>query len=213
MSKPASLVDQLVRTQLDAYLKPRGFSRRVRTWNRRRLEFVDVVGVQAARFNETGKAESFTINVGIMQPTVYELCWGRTAPSFAREEECVLRARIGVLVSGASAPAQDLWWKVTPESDLSTLGSHLCTLLDAHVLPLYGQINSLVELEKALSAGSGWQASSPLSRLYLVILRWQLDNAAGAEELLRSFDRKREAEWLSRVNHVVKKLGLPGRST
>lgn len=208
MKKSPSLVDGLIRGPLASFFKARRFTRRARTWNRERSGFVDVVNIQASRWNESGKVEDLTINAGVFVPAVFELCWGKAAPAFVKEEDCTVRARIGDLLEEENPAQLDRWWRMTPETSAADLGADLSSLLEANVLPFLERIDSLRVLERALSTGTGWQAGTPLNRLYLAITRSRLGDTAGAEAILRGFGKEGGGAWLPRVREVSNRVGV-----
>lgn len=208
MKKAPSLLDGLIRGPLASFFKARGFTRRAGTWNRKRSGFVDVVNIQASRWNESGKLEDLTINAGVLMPAVFELCWGKPAPAFVKEEDCTVRARIGDLLEEENGAQLDRWWRMTPETSAADLGVDLSSLLEANVLPFLERIESLRDLERALATRTGWQAGTPLNRLYLAITRSRLGDSSGAEAILRAFAKEAGRAWLPRVREVSNRVGV-----
>lgn len=86
---------------MDAALRPHGFRRKNKTWTRRIGEVHHVIDVQVSK-----SADSATINVGVFDPAVHEVCWGEPAKSI-QEPYAVLRSRIGYLLGD-----RDMWWSL-----------------------------------------------------------------------------------------------------
>jgi hypothetical protein len=88
--------------------------------------------VQSASYDRN----TFTINVGLMVPELYELVHGRKPASFVEEPECVVRERIGCCSSG-SPPigGSDKWWELASETDELNYERELGDILPERVLP------------------------------------------------------------------------------
>lgn len=80
--------------RLDGLLKPLGFVRRKATWNRKSDSLIDVVDLQVSKAGDT-----VTINSGIVDKDVHEICWGKQLPIFVREPFCTVRSRVGQLTA------------------------------------------------------------------------------------------------------------------
>jgi hypothetical protein len=63
---------------LDAVVKPLGFTRRKMTWNRRSGEFIDVIDLQRGK-----SGDMVTMNVGVIHIAVHRRVWGKDVPAFA----------------------------------------------------------------------------------------------------------------------------------
>ncbi len=93
------------------------------------------LNIQKDRYNT--KAEiKFTINVGIYSELYWlsEFDYAKTkvAPEFPKEEECILRARIGMLKYG-----RDYWYEVSTERMEWTLVKEIHQDVEQYALPFF----------------------------------------------------------------------------
>ena len=107
--------------QVDKFLTPLGFERKGALWNRKIGSIVEVIDVQVSKAGDTA-----TVNAGVLQPDIYEACWGKEPLGFIEEPFCTVRARVGELMG-----EYDLWWPL----DDSQTPLALIDALTTHVLP------------------------------------------------------------------------------
>jgi Domain of unknown function (DUF4304) len=123
---------------LTPWMKERGFVRKKLTWNRRIDHFTDVIDLQESRWNQTPVCK-FAINIGIFDPEVYELCWGKSAPASVSETDCVVRLRLSSLRQ-MNLPAKkrtDEWWEIRSETNTRSLSESITRDIDVYALPFF----------------------------------------------------------------------------
>ncbi len=104
-----------IQKELTAYLKPLGFRKKGRTYNRCVGDgLVQTLGLQMGQFPIgeyviPGLRESFygrfAVNLGIALPAVNAVEYGRALPPFVPEHHCHVRARLSALVFN-----EDVWF-------------------------------------------------------------------------------------------------------
>jgi len=199
-------IDQVVRAFLDAPLRAVGFTRKARVWNRPRGNLVDVVDVQASRWNEPGN-KSFTVNLGVFAPSVYRTCWQKEPPSFAKEEDCLVRRRLFEGLSEASdAKQKEQWWTIHDSTDVDRVGSEVAGLLVSRAVPFLDRIDSLGAIHDVLEKSTRSEARTPLARIYLAVVKAELGDAAAARSILSDVGTTAPSAWRDRVSAVADEL-------
>jgi hypothetical protein len=111
-SPARAALDEVIRLGVSPALGALGYRKAGDTFRRERERCVQVVNVQASKWNTAEKA-AFTVNVGVFFPAVHarmELGW-EPGPRGPSEAACTVRARLGALMDG-----RDRWWIVRPPS-------------------------------------------------------------------------------------------------
>ena len=203
-------LDDILKLTVDPLLRARAFRRKGRTWNRQRNGLVDVVDFQASKMSEVGR-EEFTINAGVFAPEFFHAVWRKRAPTFVREAECVVRARIGdLLPPGAPNRGLDRWWSLdSPETQIVSQ-RRVEEALTVHFIPFFDSIQSPLHMHRWLESQlSGWKQKDPLHRLYLAIAKCKIGDTAGA---MRELEQLRAGVWSERAEAVEQSLfGQTGR--
>lgn len=107
-----------IQSLLTPFLKENGFRKRGRTYNRTSSDgLVSVINFQMGAFDPPGTTYipglrenlygSFTINLGIYVPEVYEIQVGGELKNFVQDDQCCIRARLGTL----GQERKDIWWQ------------------------------------------------------------------------------------------------------
>ena len=177
---------------LDRLLNPCGFVRKKFTWNRRYLEWVDVVDLQVDKSRTL-----LTLNAGVFDPEFYELCWERQSPEFIQEANCTVRTRIGFLFG-----QKDIWWDISDESAIEDVLEKCHT----YALPFIDRMHSHANMEQFLEDSRG-QIRYPPHTIYLATLKAAQGKAEEACLLLDLLLRKHEGAWAERITRVAKTLG------
>ena len=179
--------------QVDKFLAPLGFERKKSLWNRKVGFIVEVIDVQVSKAGGTA-----TVNAGVLQPDVYEACWGKKPLGFIEEPFCTVRTRVGELIG-----EHDLWW---PLNDSQT-PRVVIDVLSAHVLPFLKKMQSPAAMEEFLSEPSMLQQKPPTPKIYLAILKHRRGDATTACAILDEVRKKAFGEWQNRAAMVAEKLG------
>ena len=111
---------------IDAALRPYGFHRKSKTWTRRVNDVHHVIDIQVSK-----SADTATINIGVFDSGVHEVCWGEAAKSIT-EPYAVWRSRIGHLIGD-----RDIWWPLGSAEDAALMAN---TSLEA-ALPVLDRIS------------------------------------------------------------------------
>jgi hypothetical protein len=135
----------VVQRSLASYLRPLGFRKKGRSFNRPVGDgLVHVVSLQMGEYPIgdyvlPGLRESyygrFTINLGVFLPGVGSIEQNRAAPDFLREYHCDIRARLGVL-----ARSEDVWWDL--DHAIPETAAEVVHLMDAFGIPFLEQFET-----------------------------------------------------------------------
>ena len=173
-------------------LKPLGFVRKGALFNRHRGEFVDVVDFPV---NKAGDA--VTLEVGVQHDGLYEALWEAPPPRFFNEASCIVHARIGELLEDGG----DVWWPLadpaSPDLALRAVEGPVLRFLQGH--HDFGAIAA--ELDKALAV-----KRTPLSLMYLAIIRHRRGDAARAMALLGELLDEESGDWAQRAAWLAARL-------
>ena len=117
------------KTQLDivekkvfSKMKPLGFKKNGRTFNRRLDDgIIQVINFQSGQYPLTDNYEipelrenlygKFVVNMGVCVENLFKFQFPTENKKFYKEYECQIRARLGTLLTG-----QDYWWKITDDN-------------------------------------------------------------------------------------------------
>jgi hypothetical protein len=199
-------IDQVVRVFMGGPLGPAGFVRKARVWNRSRASLVDVVDLQASRWNEPAN-QSFAVNLGLFAPSVYRTCWQKEPPAFARHEDCLVQWRLSERLGEVPYGRQkDQWWTIRQTADIETIGNEVGSLLVSSAIPLFDRFQSLTDVLEGMEKGAGSQAETPLSRIYLAVVKAELGNLAAARSILNDVGSTAPGAWRDRVSAVTREL-------
>lgn len=187
------VIDAVVRRSVAPLLKAEGFARRGRTWNRPRREFVDVVGIQASRWN-TPLLTSCTVNLGVFIPSIYRAVQGTEPPVFVGDALCPLRTRIGRLTDDH----HDLWWRFDPRDGGDAPESDIGDIIRDVGLPFFGRFTSLADVHGWIEASG--QMSVPVRAADGAAIKLALDDPEGAHAILqKAYQAPLLREWLRTV--------------
>lgn len=182
-----------VTARMDEVLIPLGFHRKKATWNRSSGSLVHAVDVQI------GKAgDMMTINVGVLDADVYEMCWGAQPPAVVEVPFCTVYARVGQLID-----LKDRWWPVNGERTPEDVAEDLT----AHVLPFLERMRSHAEMERFLTDAEVVRRKYPQPIIHLAVLRHYGGDKLGACEVLAELRRSALGAWKDKAAEVAKRLG------
>lgn len=191
------MLKDLIKNHVAPLMKQQGFRKNNLTWNRSNNGFVQVVNFQLSR-HSTNDRESFTINIGIFDPQVWKICWATEPPKFTKEENCLLRVRVGQLLG-----ARDLWWECNSSSKESEVGKEIEDILTTSCLPFLDTMTDYNEIFMFYS--SGLDKILPIEKIYLAIVRYLNGDLAESDELLNAVSHKSKS-WADRVGLVRSNL-------
>lgn len=172
MSDIGRWIDAVIKAGLAPELKAAGFRKTARTFRRPFPLGVQVVNVQASRWNG-GDTGQFTVNLGVHLPAV-DAIDGRPPRGNPTEWQCQVRRRIGFLLPDPD----DHWWEVGPATDLDAVADEVRRTWLAH--------------------GPGWfrRLEAPAE---LVLVAARASARVGCRVALGLGDRARAAELLAEV--------------
>lgn len=182
--------------RMDEVLIPLGFHRKKANWKRSSGLFVDVVDIQVSK-----AGDSMTINAGVLDAEVHEMCWGTQPPSVIEVPSCTVHARVGQLID-----LKDLWWPLDRERTPDDLAENLAV----HVLPFLERMHSHAEMERFLTDADVTRQKYPLPALHLAVLRYRRGDKIGACEVLAELRRSALGAWRNRAAEVENRLGCEG---
>jgi hypothetical protein len=178
---------------IDSSLRLCGFTKRGRTWNRRLGQFVDVIHLQTSK-----SGDAITLNIGVLDPDVYSLCWGSDPPLFIDEPSCIIRKRIGQLMGEL-----DLWWSL--ECDRSA--EEALDALEKHALPFLDRTHSRQRMLDVLLESEVDKRKIPPEIIYLAILRFLSGDVRSACEELKAYSSVALGAWREKAERVSARLG------
>jgi hypothetical protein len=206
-SQVGHILDKLISDHIHPVLMRIGFKRKANTWNQANDTSTLVINLQSSQWN-SDYAGSFTINLGVFVPQVYEICWSKNAPSFITEPQCLIRRRIGDLISEGDVKL-DHWWSIETSTDTAYLGGQVVDVLIRQGVPFLSQFKSLSIVHDFLISNAKQNDVAPLKLIYIAIIKHLMGDQAGARRLL-AINAVTDAEkaWLPLIEGVRNRLGF-----
>jgi uncharacterized protein DUF4304 len=173
----------LVQTQFTGVLRPLGFRKSGRTYNRLspdgltqvinlQIRRPDPIPPQLADIYAPGAHDRFTVNLGVWVPEVAKYHLVAPRSTLIQEYDCQIRARLGDFVS----PPEDVWW---PLDDSWPQGAAAALqLLESGGLPFLEQFGTRDGIV------AGWLRRAPDSNIVIAIIEAQRGHAEQARALL-----------------------------
>lgn len=170
------------------------FTRRKKTWNRQSGAIVHVIDIQ-----KDNSGELVTLNVGVFCSNAYKVMWGKDAPAFAHEVDCIARSRVGDLING-----KDLWWDL----DAMDGANSIINTLDEFVLPFLEKFCSEKSILEYLDEGGMRFRKLAPYVLYGAILRYRAgDEVRGCNDLRQFMSDTRNGGWVHNAEEIAIRLG------
>jgi hypothetical protein len=179
--------------RVDAILRPLGFSRQNLAWNRRADGIVEVVSIQISKVGEI-----FTLNLGVLDPEAYTLCWGKPPSEFVDEADCTARVRLGFLLKG-----KDTWWG---DSDEQTLTGVASALLEEG-LPFLEAHRSSAAIKEYLESSGALRGRYPPPVIYWAALSSRHGEHAAACATLADLHDRTSGPWRANIEGSQARLG------
>lgn len=180
---------------LDSVLKPLGFVRRKRLWNRRAGSFLDVLDVQVRK-----AGDAFTINVGVLDPEVYQTLWGEEPEAFVEQPRCTICVRIGELIDG-----HDKWWQIEGADSANDATEQTM----AYVAPFLDRMHDRNAMRRWLAEGDVEKKRYPPPIISLALLEKLLGNGESCHERLERLRKTTSEPWQVRIGDVIERLRAP----
>ena len=196
------MVGELIAKYVQPLLSGHGFGVRKHTWNRRRGDFIDIVGVQKSRWNDAQR-EDFTINVGIWSDSVWRLYEDRPSPPFIEEQHCLVAFRVGQVLGEFKPQSEDTWWTLSSPDDIDLIGPTVASALQDRCLPFLGRFASLDDVN---SFASRLPVVYPATQLQLAIVAHLLGDAEICEASLRDVVEHKSKTWARKAVEIHSRL-------
>lgn len=215
--QPATVTDY--KTQLDivekdifAKLKPLGFKKYGRTFNRRLDDgIIQVINFQSGQYpigqgyiipglreNVYGK---FAVNLGVCIESLYKFQSPTENKKYYKEYECQIRDRLGTLLTG-----QDYWWTITDDNRKITK-----EIINGLENKGFEWFTGLETKEKVISNnGHLPYRSSPRAKLDTALIVWFEDRMKGSELLKEYYNNIQPAKSAHKdyVRDLAKELEI-----
>jgi hypothetical protein len=127
-------------------LAPLGFRRSAPHFWRLTDGLSHCVNFQASAWG-TRDGGSFTINLGVSSPALYESAFGRQFPKVPASPLWPISTRIGFVMP---APQRDLWWDIDESTDVAKIGVDVVETLRNHAIPWFERLSTRSELKTAV---------------------------------------------------------------
>ncbi|PCI35982.1 MAG: hypothetical protein COB53_10535 [Elusimicrobia bacterium] len=201
-------VGKIVKESLAPKLKELGFKRRGRAWNRVTENFVQVIDVQSSRYPGYFSG-SFTINLGIFSPKIYELRYDEKPPAFISS----IQQLISIRVSTDDVGFSEIWWDVNLLTDLSALGAEVLSRIDAMALPFFVRFDSLEKVDEWWDEdlkGSRPGAATPGGLLDHALIKFVRNDRAGVQKIVSEYFETRQVGeyWDDIFKSVLSRVGV-----
>ena len=164
----------IVEKAVFAKLKPLGFKKNGRTFNRR-LEggIIQVINFQSERYS----SEKFIVNLGVCVESLFKFQFQTESKKYYKEYECQIRDRLGILLTG-----EDYWWTIT--NDNRKITEEIIVGLETKGFEWFSGVETK---EKIISNyGHFPYDSSPRTKLDIALIVW-FDNKLEGAKLFREY--------------------------
>lgn len=199
MKSPIStVIDSVIAHGPTRYLRSYGYRKQVRSFFKQADDIFQVINFQAGRGN-TPQAGDLTINLSLTFPYFHEIWAGTAFPSNPGSAAQILSWRIGHLLPSA----QDKWWTVIAQSDLSATSNEIVKLLEEQAIPFLDQKANMESIREILEHG-GRPADGVLlsAKVCLAIVLCYLGEREQARQVL---DEQRQT---TKLKHFVETIDL-----
>ncbi len=205
-----SRLKRLTKGTIHPILSSVGFRRKGLAWNRTRAALVDVIDFQVSKASGPD-SEHFTLNAGVFVPEFYRIVWQKEPPQFVPEAHCVVRRRVGELLSPTPERALDKWWWLKSDDATAECEGEIVKAVTENVLPFLGAIRSARDVHAFLENQRTWYRKFPLNRLYLAVARHIVGDSEGALRELREIsssdaDASAPDAWSTRASAIERTL-------
>lgn len=177
-------IDEVIKIGIVPILKARGFRKKGRNFHKTVGEAVQVVNIQADRWNE-GNAGRFTVNIGAYFRAVAEIAERWVVDGMPKEPECTVRYRLGMLMPEPG----DKWWVLGKNTDDKHVAADVAEALNSYGLPRLERAGTRDGLRSLFAIEGPNLSFDPRSPIALEILDGNMEQAAA---LLR--ERLEEAQ-------------------
>lgn len=209
-----TLFDRFISESIAPVMRSNRFRKRGMTWNREQDDLVHVIDIQFSQWNSQSSL-GFTLNVGVLCRTVWELCWGKESPRFVSTDECCPCFRMGQLLNlpSDSDDAIDLWWELvsgeeSPQFDETKV--EVLTSLSQHCLPLLDNVKDKTDCLSLYGKMTAPSRQLPANRLYSAIFLALTGHERDSEQAFDNFESSGLKAWNKRLNGIKDRLSSLG---
>ncbi len=196
------MLNDVIKSHIAPLLKRYGFKKKEMTWNKTVDGFIQVIDFQVSSYSDE-KEETFTINLGVLCPEIWNACWQKEPPKFVKEDDCFPRLRVGQLLGGFSGDSKDQWWVCSTDVNEDVLGEELSVLIESKCLPFIGGMLSKKNINDLYSSSS--INLLPVDKVYLAIVKKLVGDKESSAGLLSEVGKISKA-WSNRVEIVQSQL-------
>ena len=186
----------LIQKEVHQFLKPLGFKKRGRTFNREtEAGLFQVINFQSGQYPIGDNYEipnireslygKFTVNLGVCIEELYLIESPRKSQRFYQDYDCQIRCRLATLIKGI-----DIWWDLSSDLTLTTK-----EIIEGLELKGFGWFKIFDTREKIINNWDDHTGTdspnidSPIrAKLDLALLIWQTDKKKGATLIQDYYD-------------------------
>ena len=147
MSESAKRIDGIIREELAPLLKEVGFKKKARNFHREHADRIDVINVQASRYNDASSAK-FTVNVGVYYPAIAEMSDALPVKGAPKEYDCTVHSRLGAL----REDRRDFWWTIEPSSEDAYIAKDLAHNVRVYCVPWLERMGNLDAVKDTMAS-------------------------------------------------------------
>jgi Domain of unknown function (DUF4304) len=199
----------LVQTEVVRFLKPLGFKKKGRTFNRESEKGIwQVINIQSGQFplgdnyvvpgsreNLYGK---FTVNLGVFVQELYDIRFPSRPIKTIHEYDCHFRTRLSSISKG-----YDLWWDFRIGAD--EVAKEIIDLLNQKGIPW---LDFLGTREKICENWNKVEGRSPRAQLDVALIHLQTDREQGERLFREYFNELRMEPHRGYVIELAKELNI-----
>jgi Domain of unknown function (DUF4304) len=203
---PKAVISSLLNAHVTPPLKEHGFHKKGRTYYRDRGGYQQLINIQAHSHNSF-EGGSFTVNLGLFSPELYDVVYDEVLAEPAQEQHCFLRYRISQIGEDGWRRAdwqRDEWWEFDHPTDLEALGVSVADSLRRKALSFFEHLPTAAAMIEAVRQGR-----HQVDRLTLAVLAKHAGDTGLAQQIV---DEQREGNphpWMKRnLARIATRLGL-----
>lgn len=207
---------RIVENEVHAALKPLGYKKKARTWNRTAEPgVVHVIQMQLGRFDPPGTVEipgvrenmhgRFTINVGVYVAEVEQhlSAFAANRSETIAEPRCCVRTRLAQI-----AGDPDTWW---PSAATDASLSDIVTRLRRDALPFLDEVGTrdgVVRISASHTPEEHWGSRRPIIGAVILATRGDLDAARPLFEAANRYELERSSTQTTYARDLAARFGI-----
>lgn len=141
--------------------------------------------------------DAATLNVGVLERSIYAECWGEELEEFVEEPNCTVRTRIGGLIDNT-----EKWWQIADTTTPENIASSVINF----ALPFFEKLHTFHGMSEWLTQTNVVAQKYPPPVIYLAILQHRLGNANEACAILSKLLGKTLGSWKVRITGITERL-------